>query len=412
MFTPPPSPRPPSCALKHPHEQQLEAASHSQLHEDPEQQKKAVGRQTKWSILLVPFVLIAITASTRYFTHPAVFDLFTSGFSSTVNVAALHKRHGGGDLRRRDDAWQSDSSSGLAPTASGGAGNSGGSSGTVTGSASATPSTAPSTTSSPTSQPLPTILSNPPTLPTPFPQPFSAGIPTDNMSIGCLNFFNAMANAVSFRQCRPFSLLLQSSDEFITAQSNLTLSNTLVWGTCNVAPGKDRCAQTMTSYADQLRSSCPNELQSNVQPIASDTLIALEAYGLMYDAACTLVNPTANTYCFIEAAQNSNPSDLYFYQLPIGLTFPTNASPTCSTCSKDLLALYWSALGDNTQSPNLRTLATTYNSGAKAVDAVCNSDFAVTSSATSMMHEVRWSMALEHLLLPLVLGLWLTRTLL
>src|ERR1700760_3213443 len=67
------------------------------------------------------------------------------------------------------------------------------------------------------------------------------------------------------------------------------------------------------------------------------THIALDAYSLMYDAACTLTDPTTNSYCFLNAAHNSNPSDLYLYQLPIGSAYPNSSTPTCSSCSKSLL---------------------------------------------------------------------------
>jgi hypothetical protein len=62
---------------------------------------------------------------------------------------------------------------------------------------------------------VPVVPSAPPTLPTPFPQPFDSGIAQNFSSITCSNFFANMTNAAPFRSCRPFSLLLGSSSQFI-----------------------------------------------------------------------------------------------------------------------------------------------------------------------------------------------------
>jgi hypothetical protein len=100
----------------------------------------------------------------------------------------------------------------------------------------------------------------------------------------------------------------------------------------------------------------------------------------MYDTACQ-VDPATNSYCYVEAVQNSNPSDLYFYQLPINNAFPDSATPTCSPCSKDILKMYLSAINNSTQVDDLRVLAATYNSGARAADTECGSTFATVSSS-------------------------------
>jgi len=211
-----------------------------------------------------------------------------------------------------------------------------------------------------------------------------------------------MTNSLPFRSCRAFSLLLQSSDDVMQAETNLTELNTIIWGTCNATPGKDQCVKNMGWFADQLQSACNQELKGGVQPIASDTLIALDAYSLMYDAACTLTDPTTNSYCFLNAAHNSNPSDLYLYQLPIGNTYPTSATPTCSTCSKSLLSLYWDALHNSSTSGDLKSLASMYDTGATAVDAVCRSNFATVLNGAR-----RFAPSSLVISLSFVLGFWL-----
>jgi hypothetical protein len=120
-------------------------------------------------------------------------------------------------------------------------------------------------------------------------------------------------------------------------------------------------------------------------PFVCDTklttfLPGLEAYSLMYDTACQ-VDPATNSYCYIEAAQNQNPSDMYLYQLPINIAFPDSATPTCSPCSKDILNTYLGALNNSTQAGDLLALAATYNSGANAADTQCGSTFATASTS-------------------------------
>lgn len=117
----------------------------------------------------------------------------------------------------------------------------------------------------------------------------------------------------------------------------------------------------------------------------------------MYNAAC-IVDPVTNAYCYVEAAHNSNPSDLYLYQLPIDIAFPNSATPTCSSCSKDILDMYLGALDNSTQAADLHALGLTYNSGARASDTQCGSTFATVSSSNAVPS---WSLSWIHAL-PLI----------
>jgi hypothetical protein len=196
MFTPPPSPRNPlfptgrsSVALE-----KVEAcASPLQSCHSPDTTKR-VGRRIKWMAILVPLTLILITLSLRYVTHPAALDLLLpdlpspSGprtWKSCLSDWSPHIRH-----RRQSAPTSSISFPGGSPTAS----------------------AAPS--SSGPAQSLPTIPSTPPVLPTPFPRPFDTSF-TRNFTNECYGFFVNISSAPSFLSCRPFSLLLQSSQQFI-----------------------------------------------------------------------------------------------------------------------------------------------------------------------------------------------------
>lgn len=108
---------------------------------------------------------------------------------------------------------------------------------------------------------------------------------------------------------------------------------------------------------------------------------ALQAYELMHDAGCQ-VDPTTNAYCFISAVHNPNPSDIYFYQLPLGLNLPKSAEPSCSACTRSLMSAYAEALKDPTQSVGLTGLRKTYSAAAQLAIKKCGDQYAVSSAAS------------------------------
>jgi len=102
----------------------------------------------------------------------------------------------------------------------------------------------------------------------------------------------------------------------------------------------------------------------------------------MHDAGC-LPDPATNAYCYVEAAVNSNPSDLYFYQLPLGVSLPVSTMSTCSGCTKSLLAMYAAALGNGAELANLGGLKATYGHAAKLANAECGQGYAASSASSS-----------------------------
>jgi hypothetical protein len=55
--------------------------------------------------------------------------------------------------------------------------------------------------------------------------------------------------------------------------------------------------------------------------------IAIEAYESMREAAYQ-IDPTTNTYCFVKAAGDNEPENLYRYSLPVGIKLPKrNVTP-------------------------------------------------------------------------------------
>ncbi|KAG6916150.1 hypothetical protein DXG01_008202 [Tephrocybe rancida] len=345
--------------------------------------KRRIGRRMRWTVTLVPLALILITASTRYLMHPGAFDIFVSApgslswheMSSKGLLWKPHKRHEGHERRQLSTT----------PT----------SSGTSTGT--------PTTTTSPTAAanaPVPTIPSTAPTLPTPFPQPYDSDLTQNFSSITCFNFFANMTAAQPFRTCRALSFLADSSNDFIDAQTNLTLLNSIIWGTCNTNTAKDQCISNMAWFADALQTACTQDLQDQNQ-LAVGALQDLRAYSLFREVGC-LTDPTANTYCYMNAVRSSDPSDLYFYGLPLGIALPKSTKPSCSACTRSLMSTYSAALSDPAQAAVLTGLKKTYADSAALAVAQCGSGYADTTldsgAASALLHGRSWLTALILLL--------------
>lgn len=228
MFTPPPSPAPfrairtpsptrsvsklddtlllPPCqSYAHP----TSAPSSVPTSTDVRQLSKTrTTRRIRWTIVLVPVVLIIITATTRYISHPAFLDLWSANREPvgrhTIAEWQTHKRHADPDPAPMP--VQDNTSGSAAPPPSSASASA------VTSS----PSSAPPTSLPPVgSQTVPTIPSAPPILPTPFPQPLDQSLSSNFTTQICENFFVNMTASTPFRACRPFSLLLQTSSAFI-----------------------------------------------------------------------------------------------------------------------------------------------------------------------------------------------------
>ncbi|KAK0203449.1 hypothetical protein DFS33DRAFT_1383701 [Desarmillaria ectypa] len=338
--------------------------------------KCSTGRRAKWAVLFVPLALVLITASTRYITHPVAFDIFTESLPLDWHTLSTkgtdwrrHKRH-------PQDAEQtvvetsiiSGSTATLifSPTAAA--------------SATSATSTAVTTTTPASGQALPTIPTDP-ELPTPFPQSFDSDVSQNFSSMTCYQFFTNMTNTAAFRSCRPFSVLLQTSSSFIKMQDNLTELNTVIWGTCNPTVGYSQCVMNMAWFASTLKTQCEADIADN-NSNAIDTLASLQAYSTMYTAAC-LTDPTTDTYCYVNAVHNSDPSDLYFYELPLGISVPNSSTPSCSACTKSLMTVYADGLDNSSTSGLLDDLRKSYPAAQELATGNCGSDYARTVAAVA-----------------------------
>lgn len=190
MFTPPPSPGPTAnfTPVSNP-------TSPSSV--DPSLgAKKRAGRQFRWAVVIVPLILMAITISVRLLSSLTPFSppapVSWHGLIAEGSNRRSHRRH----PLPEPQLPQSPSSS-----------------------TSTSLSAAPSSSTGISNQITPTVPTSPPPLPTPFPQPFDGSLAQNFSSVSCFNFFGNMTNTQPFRACRPFSLLLQSSDSFISVST-------------------------------------------------------------------------------------------------------------------------------------------------------------------------------------------------
>ncbi|KAG8848554.1 hypothetical protein FRB96_001081 [Tulasnella sp. 330] len=239
-------------------------------------------------------------------------------------------------------------------------------SGTATASAAAASSSLTSSTSSSSVTGSATIPDPPNPVPTPFPQPFDTVFSFNFTTTSCQSFFaSSLISNITFRSCRPLSLLIPSSSAFISAQSNLTLLTSIVGGTCDTTGAtEDECLDTMSYLADEIKKDtvCGKDL-ADENALAVEALTGFRNYGFMRQA---------------DAVASPSPSDFYFFTLPLGTPLPNNTVPSCSTCTESLLAIY------ATQASNSSLLISkTYAAAADIAIKGCGARYAIAMDSTS-----------------------------
>ncbi|KAH9899203.1 hypothetical protein C8Q73DRAFT_310243 [Cubamyces lactineus] len=390
MFTPPPSPEPhraqhapsaqsrspkslhtldvPDDPFLSPHcnrpgssspERQLPRAHDTPLSpkEDPQAyallQKKRIARRTRLTVFLVPLVLVLVGLSTRYLTRRATLDAFQpppswQDWAESAKQWRVHKRNPGASNVASVTTVDGKKPTGTALTLA------------------STDSAEPTATNLGTA----TVPSTPPVLPTPFPQAFDSTLSTDFETVGCQAFFTNMTQTSAFLKCRPFSLLVKDSNAFIQqSQRNISLLNTIMWGTCNTDIDAAQCSANMAWFAENIKTQCKKDIAAN-NSIVTDAVAGLAAYDLMREVGCQ-TDAQTNTYCYVEAAQ-ARPADLYLYALPLGLGLPNQTVPSCTSCVKNVMQAFVS------DGMNLSALRSTYPSAATVLNSACGGDFVAT----------------------------------
>lgn len=191
MFTPPPSPLPPirqvSLSECDTHALDEVQTGHRPVEDTPiSPSKRRFHRSIRWTIIFVPLALVLLATYTRFWVHPAVFDLLSTDCDHELTMWtkmidwSLHEPHNAATNR----LVQRSTPNRLVAR----------------------------NTTNPT--PAPTVPANP-VLPIPFPQPFDTTLSTNFSTTSCYDFFLNMTQVDAFRSCRPFALLITASHAFV-----------------------------------------------------------------------------------------------------------------------------------------------------------------------------------------------------
>lgn len=169
---------------------------------------------------------------------------------------------------------------------------------------------------------------------------------------------------------------MQTSTSFFQAEKQLVSIVRVLDATC--APDVTKCDEFLTQAAKNLldASNCKKEYDAN-QVQVTNAFNGLRAYKVLYAATC-LQNPATQNYCFASAVTNiTNPSDIFFYSMPLGLPLPGGSTPSCGYCTTQTMAIFHAATGDGSQK-----ISSTYRDAARQVNTICGPGF-VNDTATS-----------------------------
>jgi hypothetical protein len=213
----------------------------------------------------------------------------------------------------------------------------------------------------------------------PLPSPLDGSL-SANFSNGgsgtnnCPVFINAFLSNPTFKECYPFSMLLQGSQSFFEAEKSLVSITQVLDASCSA--NVTSCNVYLTQLAKNLTDSanCGTDFQLGNQVVVQSYL-AMVSYQTLYSASC-LKNQGTSAYCFANAVTNqTTPSNVYFYFLPLNNTlptdFPTERLPSCSWCLAQTMGIYQSAAANRAL-----PIANTYLSAAQEVNSICGSSFA------------------------------------
>ncbi|KAF1814910.1 hypothetical protein P152DRAFT_391388 [Eremomyces bilateralis CBS 781.70] len=208
--------------------------------------------------------------------------------------------------------------------------------------------------------------------PSSLPLPFDTSLGSNFTSPSCPTFFKTFLSDPTFQSCLPFSLLLQNSQGFFQASKSAFRITSILDATCNV--DVNACASYMGQLGSQIRKteSCGADFNRE-NPLVLQAYRGLVSYQPLYQAGC--LRDSSGNYCYANAITNASSStDSYPYYLPLGMTMPGGARPTCNTCLESIMAIFANAAQNGTQ-----PVSQTYASAAKQINLGCGPDFVNTT---------------------------------
>ncbi|OAA67469.1 hypothetical protein ISF_03645 [Cordyceps fumosorosea ARSEF 2679] len=214
-------------------------------------------------------------------------------------------------------------------------------------------------------------------LPLPFDSaPSSIFKSTRSTNDACPNFMQKLLDDPTFKKCYPLSMMLRTSTSFFQASKQLVSIVRVLDATC--APDVTQCDTFLTQAAKNLLDSanCKKEYDAN-QLQVTEAFRGLRAYRVLRAVGC-LHDPTTQGYCFAAAVTNiTNPSDVFFYSMPLGLPLPGGVTPSCGACTARTMAVFHAATADRAH-----PISGTYSNAAQQVNTICGPGF-VNDTATS-----------------------------
>ncbi|KAI0128529.1 hypothetical protein BJ170DRAFT_594368 [Xylariales sp. AK1849] len=254
-----------------------------------------------------------------------------------------------------------------------------------------------------TATPTSIVVASP--LPSPFDSVLASNFTGDDGNGACPAFINSMLTNSTFKQCYPFSMLMQGSTSFFQAEKSLVSITQVLDATCSA--NVTFCADYLNGVASNLTDSanCADDFAQD-NSVVVQAYEGLRAYQPLYSAAC-LKNEDTSAYCFANAVTNSSAvSDVYLYFLPLNVSYPSTAAASCSLCTQQTMGIFQAATADRDQ-----FVANTYANAATTVNNVCGSGFvnatlpAAESNAVASMQQAPSLLLLS--LLVMAVSHWL-----
>ncbi|KAB5558157.1 hypothetical protein GE09DRAFT_1221287 [Coniochaeta sp. 2T2.1] len=213
----------------------------------------------------------------------------------------------------------------------------------------------------------------------PLPSPLDGSISSNFTKIAsgtanpCPAFLNSFLESPTFKQCYPFSLLLQGSTSFFEAEKSLVSITQVLDASCSA--NVTFCATYLSALAKNLTSAsnCGADFELG-NSVVVQSYVAMVSYQTLYGATC-LKDPASSAYCFARAVTNlTTPANVYFYYLPLNISLPGSSVPACSWCLEKTMGIYQSAAADRAL-----PIANTYQAAAQQVNTICGPNFANTT---------------------------------
>ncbi|KAI9886711.1 MAG: hypothetical protein M1823_001487 [Watsoniomyces obsoletus] len=202
----------------------------------------------------------------------------------------------------------------------------------------------------------------------PLPSVFDTSLGANFTSNACPEFFRQFLANAEFRNCLPFSLLLQNSNSFFQASKSVVRVTQTLDATCNV--NLDSCSGLMSRLASDIRrdNNCGQDLRDQ-NPVVVQAYNGMIAYQPLYQAGC--LKSESGSYCFADAITNtSSPSDSYPYYMPLGLPLPGGSRPACTDCLQKTMSIFAGAASNATQPASRHYLST-----AQVINLSCGPNF-------------------------------------